>query len=274
MPDRELDDTVRARLTRLAPPPVAPVDARGDWRAVEDTLGTRLPADYRWLVETYGWGEFADVLYLRTPFGTSPYNHVDRFRPDTAPGPLLVWGGSIDADRLCWLVSGAPADWPVVVRGRAGEHETYAGGTAVFLEGWLAGRIDSPLLGAMEPDLAPWFNAFRPRAHRCLRLSQGSADHEERLRRLREALAPTVDRGAWRADDGGAGQDHFATVGTDWLLTYDMTRPHQIRVGFPPEDGDRVRERLFAAVRHMGCRVVAVTDAAGVSLPAWGGAAG
>ncbi|MFD9723881.1 hypothetical protein [Streptomyces sp. NPDC059072] len=121
-----------------------------------------------------------------------------------------------------------------------------------------------------EPGLAPWFNAFRPRVERYLLLSEGPLPHSERLRLLRGALAPTADRGSWRSEhDGTAGQDHFAAVDTDWLLTYDRSNPHMIRIGFPPEDGERARRRPFAAVRLMECEVVEITTVARTPLPAW-----
>lgn len=276
------DDT----LARLVTPPAAPVDARGDWDAAETAVGVRLPDDYKRLVATYGWGEFCDLLYLRTPFGTSEYNGIEWQRtyppgspdPDTerhpyplhpAPGGLLIWGTTMDADRLCWLTDGEPEEWPVVVWSSEGWYETHRTGAAGFIEGWAAGRIRSGLLGTMEPDLAPWFNAFRPRVDRCLRLSEGPSPHEERLRLLRAALAPTTDRGTWRSEHDEMGQDHFATVDTDWLLTYDASRPHQIRIGFPPEDSEHVRRRLYAAAELMECRVLEVLTAAGTPLAAW-----
>ncbi|MFF1912947.1 SMI1/KNR4 family protein [Streptomyces sp. NPDC058239] len=273
-------------LARLITPPTAPIDGRGDWPAAETAIGARLPADYKWLVGTYGWGEFCDFLYLRTPFGTSEYNGIewqsrhltgsperDRERYPyplhPAPGALLIWGTTMDADRLCWFTDGAPEDWPVVVWSGEGWYETHRMGAAEFIEGWADGHVSSGLLGDMEPDLAPWFNAFRPRTHRCLRLSEGLFSHTERRRLLREALAPTTDRGAWRSEHDEMGQDHFVTVDTDWLLTYDASRPHQIRIGYPVGDTEQVRRRLFAAVQFMGCQVLHVTTASGTSLPAW-----
>lgn len=274
------------RLVQLVAPPAAPVDAHGDWAVVETVIGTRLPDDYKRLVETYGWGEFCDFLYLRTPFGTSKHNGIewqsahpakspeqDRERyPNPlhpAPGALLIWGTTMDADRLCWLTDGAPEKWPVVVWSSEGWYETHAVGAAEFIESWACGHAGSGLLSDMEPGLAPWFNAFRPRTHRCLRLSEGPFSHPERLELLREALAPTTDRGSWRSTDDEMGQDHFATVDADWLLTYDASRPHQIRIDFPPEDSGQVQQRLFAAVHRMGCEVLQITTAAGTSLPAW-----
>ncbi|MEU9309449.1 hypothetical protein [Streptomyces sp. NPDC048256] len=304
MADSEVAATGCERLVRLVAPPAEPVDASGDWAAVQDRIGSRLPADYRWLVETYGWGEFCDFLYLRTPFGTNRHNGIERQvadldspappappapsvpsvpsvrererhphpshpASDAGPAELLIWGTTMDADRLCWLTGGAPDEWPVVVWSSEGRHETHHMGAAEFLAGWVGGHVGSHLLADMEPDLAPWFNTFRPRTHRCLRLSEGPRVPAECLRILRDALAPTVDRGSWDSEDGELGQDHFATVDTDWHLTYDADRPHQIRIAFPPEDGERVRQRLFAAVALMGCEVLQVTTAVGTPLAAW-----
>ena len=163
-----------------------------------------------------------------------------------------------------------------MVRSSEGWYETHPIGAAGFIERWAGGHVISRLLADMEPDLAPWFNAFRPRIHRCLRLSEGPFSHperlrflRERLRFLREALAPTTDRGTWRSEHDEMGQDHFATIDTDWLLTYDASRPHQIRIGHPPEDTEQVRQRLLAAVQLMGCHVLQVTTATGTSLPTW-----
>ncbi|MEU1401221.1 SMI1/KNR4 family protein [Streptomyces sp. NPDC005728] len=250
-------------LTRLVPPPEPPVDGHGDWAAAEARLGVRLPADYKLLAETYGWGEFCDYLYLRTPFGTSPHNGLERY------DGLLVWGTTTDADRLCWRTEGDPEEWPVVVVGRGTGREECAPGSAAFVEEWVTGRLRSAVLADMEPELAPWFNAFRPRRYRCLRLSEGSRPYAERLRILRDVLAPTVDRGSWQSEDGEHGQEHFATAGTDWHLTYDRSHPHQIRVSFPPGDRAAARDRLFAAVRLMGCTVLEITTAEGLPLPDW-----
>ncbi|MFF7753519.1 SMI1/KNR4 family protein [Streptomyces sp. NPDC007971] len=250
-------------LTRTVPPPADPVDAQGDWTEAEERLGVRLPADYRLLAAAYGWGEFCDYLYLRTPFGTSPYNVLERY------DGLLVWGVTMDADRLCWRTDGDPDQWPVVVVGRGTGREEFATGVAGFIEEWVTGRLSTTVLAGMEPDLQPWFNTFRPRLHRCLRLSEGSRPYDERLRILRDVLAPTVDRGSWQSADGEQGQDHFATGDSDWHLTYDRSHPHQIRVSFPPGDRTQVRDRLFAAVRLMGCTLLEITAPDGLPLADW-----
>ncbi|MFF8841396.1 SMI1/KNR4 family protein [Streptomyces sp. NPDC015127] len=278
--------TDNTALVRLVRPPATPVHARGNWTAAENVLGTPLPADYKRLVETYGWGEFCDYLNLRTPFGTREHNRLEwqRGTPSGTPerdrerhpyplhpaaGGLLVWGTTIDADWLCWLTEGAPESWPVVVWSRDGWYEIHTMGAAAFVEAWAGARLETRLLVDMEPDLGPWFNAFRPRTHRCLRITEGPYAHDRRLAILRDALAPTVDRGSWRTDDGDFGQDHCATADTDWLLTYDMSRPHQIRISFPPEDSEAARQRLLVAVGRMRCEVLRITAADGRPLPTW-----
>ncbi|MGW6576244.1 SMI1/KNR4 family protein [Streptomyces sp. NPDC054945] len=273
-------------LARLVTPPTAPIDARGDWTAAETAVGVRLPDDYKWLVATYGWGEFCDFLYLRTPFGVSKYNGIEwqsahptesadlggeryPYPLHPAPGGLLIWGTTMDADRLCWLTDGEPEEWPVVVWSSEGWYETLRTGAAGFVEGWVGGRVRSDLLGAAEADLAPWFNTFRPRVDRCLHLSEGPLPHDEGLRRLRTALAPTTDHGTWRSTYDESRQDHFATADTDWLLTYETPHPRRIRIAFPPEDAEHVRRRLFAAAELMECEVLEITTAAGATLETW-----
>lgn len=55
-------------LTRLCPPPGDGDGGRTvNWAAVEEELGTALPADYKRLVETYGRDLFAEVLWLLEP---------------------------------------------------------------------------------------------------------------------------------------------------------------------------------------------------------------
>ncbi|MFI2077228.1 SMI1/KNR4 family protein [Streptomyces triculaminicus] len=55
-----------APLERLCPPP--PTGAEDvEWAAVEEALGTPLPADYKRIVQAYGGGLFAGTLWLLAP---------------------------------------------------------------------------------------------------------------------------------------------------------------------------------------------------------------
>jgi SMI1-KNR4 cell-wall len=272
-------------LVRLVPPPVEPVDARGDWGEVEVALGLKLPADFKTLIERYGGGEFVDFIGLMTPFGPHeslvqsaralldsqwplreefPDEYPYPFYPE--PGGLLEWAGTAGAQRLCWLTDGEPDSWRVVAWGpRDGLYDTYDLGAVEFLHAWLSGRITTSVFGEVST-VASWFEPYRECTEVYIALSEGELPYPERLRILREALAPTVDRRVFEGTDGQR-QDGFAATGHGWRLTYETTYGHQIRAAFPPEDDERARVALFDAINRMGCHVLSTTDNRGE--PAW-----
>ncbi|MFE6024305.1 SMI1/KNR4 family protein [Streptomyces niveus] len=284
-------------LVRLVPPPAEPLDAAGDWARVEAALERELPADFKALVGRYGRGQFTDFITPLHPFGPhdllipmargllaqeSPFrdSHPDLcpypFHPE--PGGLLPWAGTDNGDRLCWLTDGAPDSWTVVAwNPRGSYYSAHDEGAVAFLHGWLTGRIHTPVFGGpVEP--TPWFDPFLERVHVYVRLSEGELPYAERLRILREALAPTADRGSYHdeddGDDGDDGddsrQDHFSATALDWRLTYETAYGHQIRVAYPPGDGPRARQALFDAARRMGCEVLSTSaDRGGPAPEGW-----
>ncbi|MEU7453077.1 SMI1/KNR4 family protein [Streptosporangium roseum] len=278
-------------LVRLVPPPTEPVDARGDWSEVEAALGLELPADFKTLVERYGRGQFVDLITPLTPFGAHDLliqraqqllGRERSFRekyPDECPYPfypepggLLEWAGTDNGDSLCWLTEGEPDSWRVVVwNPRSVAYDAHDIGAVEFLHGWLSGRITTPILPG-EVEASPWFEPFLEREHVYIRLSESESPYHERLRILRDALAPTADRGSYsdeddHGDEDDARQDHFAATDLGWLLTYETVYGHQIRVAFPPGDGERARVALFDAARRMGCQVLSTTTRLGE--PVW-----
>jgi hypothetical protein len=273
-------------LTALIPPPPSPADAEGDWRQVEATLGLRLPADYKQLVRTYGFGSFDDIL-LWTPFtrymdGTtnvvqqnldllaifedlredSPEDFPYPLYPE--PGGLLQWASTGNGDALCFITEGEPDRWPVAVwniRGQgADRHEV---GAVDLLHGYFTGQRTVQALGP-APAL-PWFDPHRLRMQLYVRLSDSDIPYSERLRILRAALAPSGDRGAWEGDRDQR-QDHVKAVERDWLLMYETAYGHQIRVAFPPEDAAQVLALILDAARAMGCEVVDTSEWPGATL--------
>ncbi|MFC7641032.1 hypothetical protein ACFQX6_08560 [Streptosporangium lutulentum] len=84
-----------------------PVDAHGDWSAVETTLGLGLPTDFKALIERYGLGQFLDFITPLTPFGARDLlvQHaqrlLDRERsyreqyPDECPYPFYPEPGGL-----------------------------------------------------------------------------------------------------------------------------------------------------------------------------------
>ncbi|MFE3638286.1 hypothetical protein [Streptomyces sp. NPDC059168] len=77
-----------------------------DWAATQERLGTALPGDYKWMVETFGAGAFDDFLDLNQ----EPWT-------DLRADGLLVRAGTEAEDLYCRRVDGDDPDrWPVVVR--------------------------------------------------------------------------------------------------------------------------------------------------------------
>ncbi|MFE2912300.1 SMI1/KNR4 family protein [Kitasatospora indigofera] len=141
--------------------------------------GLRLPADYRWLVDTYG------EIRIRSDFGiygprrdrggfaafraytADAYEQVElvheepRF-PETPdrppyemlpePGGLLPWGGDNRGNYVFWLTADPDQDrWPVVVWIQDLElWDVFPGGTTAFLAALITGEyhLGRELLGS------------------------------------------------------------------------------------------------------------------------------
>ncbi|MFF7754643.1 SMI1/KNR4 family protein [Streptomyces sp. NPDC007971] len=118
-----------------------PVPVPVDWAAVEEWLGTRLPADYKRLADRHGPVDFGAFLWIHVPcvqpgrfdYGTwvgathrearikaraLPEHERPLLHPE--PGGLLAWGCSRGGDTLFWdtSVSDDPDAWTVVVTHR------------------------------------------------------------------------------------------------------------------------------------------------------------
>ncbi|MFK3730248.1 SMI1/KNR4 family protein [Streptomyces sp. NPDC088090] len=105
-----------------------------DWADAEARLGTALPADYKQLAEVFGEGAFDDHLRLYVPgsdaHGSDLVGNALRsaewartrgarlwepYGVYPAPGGLLQWGDTEQADTFHWLTEGDDPDrWPVL----------------------------------------------------------------------------------------------------------------------------------------------------------------
>lgn len=105
-----------------------------DWAAVEARMGTALPSDYKRLAEMFGHGAFDGFLQLHVPgacfesddlvlhtewlgewAGTRRTGLWEPYEVYPAPGGLVEWAGSEQADQFYWLTEDPDPDgWPVL----------------------------------------------------------------------------------------------------------------------------------------------------------------
>ena len=158
------------RLQQLLPPPAKPVEpGRPDgWPAVEATLGTGLPADFKAFTELYGSGTVDDFLYLFNPFATGQDGNLlaekDRvlagyrqtrarfperlaWPPFPEPGGVLPLGRTDNGDELYWVTDGQPDQWLVaLVEARAALQELHRMPVTGFLAALAAHQLTSQIL--------------------------------------------------------------------------------------------------------------------------------
>jgi len=120
--------TSEDELLRLLEPPAekwVPL-TRGE---IVRGYGTALPADYLWLMETYGPGEISDYLGILPPVRASEVGRTPGVCPGAAElmegvegiepeylvhGGLFVWGYTPDGDDAFWSTVSEPDEWRVV----------------------------------------------------------------------------------------------------------------------------------------------------------------
>ncbi|MFI5843926.1 SMI1/KNR4 family protein [Catenuloplanes sp. NPDC051500] len=272
--------TIIDGLVLRVPPPATPIHADADWDAIEAALGTPLPADFKELTGRYGAGEFCDLVFAYRPDQLAAQNReiLDEERdyrddePEDYPYPLhpepggvLIWGGTGNGERLCWLTGGEPDAWPVVVwQPRGAGWKLYPTGVAGFLDGWLSGGI-ADVFPAEFTATAQWFDPARELAHATVGLSLSNLPpYEVRLAALLEALAPA--RLLMTTGPDAARQDRIGAADGRWRVLYETAYRHQIRFAFPPADAGRVREAAQRAAPLMGCRLNSSRDDFGDDL--------
>ncbi|WP_181188175.1 SMI1/KNR4 family protein [Actinopolyspora mortivallis] len=163
------------RLKRLLPPPEEAAGAV-DWNVVEESLGVRLPSDYKEFTEVYGGGTILDyfILCLMVPNvgGSIEWWEEEmwnlRHFPDEIPRGyvidqgsvnLLPWALTIDGD-FCYLwmePRQEPDRWWVVTRTRDMDWSVFEGSMVEFLEEVVAGRRRELWMPRDFPGEEPWF---------------------------------------------------------------------------------------------------------------------
>lgn len=154
-------------LCKLIPPPAEPFEIgnKTKWSKVEKSLGTKLPSDYKDLVDNYGSGAMGGFYNILNPFGAeSAGNLLHRFKtysktlaeqhdsdPENwpyAPFPqvpgLIPWGNDSNGNTYYWLVKPKtkPDDWTVVLND-CETFEEYAGSMTDYLVAVFKGKVDA-----------------------------------------------------------------------------------------------------------------------------------
>lgn len=176
-----------SELLRLAPPPGDSLASPVDWDGFETSLGMRLPADYKWLVDTYGPGKFAGFLHVLQPYHESryitvthnlergrdilrqvsahetiPYN-IDQLMPaaTTDNGDMIYWITCPFREPDAWRITGNEARntvWPF-----------FDGGIVDFLVSILSGRRHFEIFPRDFPRTEVTFARYPVSRHRGLR---------------------------------------------------------------------------------------------------------
>ncbi|MEU7277477.1 SMI1/KNR4 family protein [Streptomyces sp. NPDC045431] len=165
------------RLAEVIPPPAA--SEPKNWPEVEATLGSKLPRDYKDLVEAFGGGVFDDAVWLLEPHCAHPSYDLLKENAGGRRGALersgskppeldeegsdvITWALTEDGATLYWLVRPGqePDDWTVMVNeGRGPDWERFPMSCTAFLEGILVtGEIESDILHDLPAD----GHGFRP----------------------------------------------------------------------------------------------------------------
>lgn len=157
----EIDD-----LYSVLPRPSNPVGTGDDklWLRVSEKVGTRLPIDYVYFINSYGTGTVNDFLVVLNPFASQTYLNLLEQMPRLLsmlrelreeypeeypyplyfePGGLLPWGMSDSGDTYCWLTEGSPDLWPVVTVPRHSDMELFEVTMVKFIEAALRGQLES-----------------------------------------------------------------------------------------------------------------------------------
>ncbi|RKE05040.1 SMI1/KNR4 family protein [Streptomyces sp. TLI_171] len=151
-----------------------PAPAGVDWPAVEQALGTALPADFKLLTEQYPSLIVGGTLFVGSPQVGAEHSWVDatleeleiveqwcedanlavRLQPFPALGGLLPWGSTDWGDYLLWSTTGAdPSDWTVTVATRNGAWWHYEGGMVQFLAEIIDGTLEQWALHTIRPEV-------------------------------------------------------------------------------------------------------------------------
>ncbi|WP_086781415.1 SMI1/KNR4 family protein [Crossiella equi] len=158
-------------------------DSFQDWHSVEAELNTRLPADYKSLMEAVPSGTYLGIIGLDNPIESEPAwdgFHADFFdvldrakgwrehKPEIVPyalhpepNGLIPWGRTEENGTFFWLFSGDdPDSWKVVyATADFEEWGEYDGSATAFLRDLISGALRTNLIPIDDDFAGPVFEA-------------------------------------------------------------------------------------------------------------------
>ena len=211
------------QLFALVPAPEQPVATDSehiDWESVEGQLGTRLPEDYKAIIDRYGSGDFCDVLTLLNPFCEREDLNL---LAEVGPEPEL-YGAMLGR-----TVRANSAFFPSITRSRSFRKRAACclwqwirSGVHVLADGWRARTVD---------DCEVQRSRARVRAHQVA---------PRRISRRLDQRGNQTDLGESNAKSRRWNEPHFLPVGTNQKVTERLrhlahlaTGPHPIKIPLP-----------------------------------------
>lgn len=163
------------KLAKFVPPPHHPIETGSpkQWAIVQERLGTPLPPDYKTFIDTYGTGNFNDLILPYTPFSarddlnlfqvldahhqanrlvraktSQPWSAVEPFELFPIDNGLLPWGVTAHIKKtFFWKVNGPPQTWITIFYDlQTGEYEVWKMPFLSFLVKLISGKIETVLL--------------------------------------------------------------------------------------------------------------------------------
>lgn len=192
-------------LIQAAPPPLAPIEAGNPqwWDAVERSLGTALPADYKRLIDVYGTGDFNDLIVVLSPFAAPPDDLLsmvetllepyrlgrDGLMPEHCPFPAYPEPGGLlpvaidtHGGTIFWFTQGPPDEWTLVHYDLHSnyDYQRYPMSLVAFLAGWLSDSLHESVFGIGKFFVRRHDPVFRPTVPGHVRSRLGDDSRRER----------------------------------------------------------------------------------------------
>ncbi|MGW0086118.1 SMI1/KNR4 family protein [Streptomyces sp. NPDC003393] len=154
-----------------------------DWEGVVEQVGSRLPSDYRELIENFGGGSFDRHIWIYAPrCDGRPYDLVTGVAEregalrilwdagedvpswlDAHRDRLIVWAATGDGEYIYWWAAHEEEDadkWPIAVQDLDGDWEVFDMSCSEFLTAWVRGQLQTELISTTFANFGNSFTRY------------------------------------------------------------------------------------------------------------------